>query len=106
MILAVWKLGSAVPAILRISQDDVKGNANISFGDGAFSAQITEGTVMTWQGQISFLSLVLLVGLPPLVLWALWLRGRQRPEAPEMIGEGSPDAIGDRARAHDTDRRS
>jgi hypothetical protein len=94
VLLAAWKLGPAVPAILRVSREGANGNANISFGDGGFSATISEGSAVTWQGHTSFLTLVLLVGIPPLILWALWLRAQKRVDAPELIGEGGAEPVG------------
>jgi hypothetical protein len=93
VVLAAWKLGPAIPAILRVSQEGAKGNANIQFGDGAFSATITEGATVAWEGHISFLTLVLLVGVPPLILWALWLRGKNRAGDPALVGEGSAQRV-------------
>jgi hypothetical protein len=50
----------------------------VSFGDGGFQATITEAGRAAWHGEISYLSLVLLVGIPPLILWALWARAQKR----------------------------
>ena len=93
LILVAWKLGPAIPALLRVSQEGAKGSANVSFGDGGFTATITEGTTTAWEGHISFIALVLLAGVPPLILWALWLR-RSGSAPVEMIGEGSVEIDG------------
>ena len=94
VVLAAWKLGPAIPAILRVSKEGAKGNANVSFNDGVFGAQITEGSTVTWEGHISFIMLVLLVCVPPLILWAFWLRGKARADSPELLEPGSADAAG------------
>jgi hypothetical protein len=91
VFLAAWKIGPAVPAIYRVSRDGAHGTANIQFGDGAFSATIVEGGKVAYEGRIGFLPLVLLIALPPLLLWALWLRSPKRTDAPDLIGEGAPD---------------
>jgi hypothetical protein len=105
VILAAWKLGPAIPALLRVSQEGAKGSANVSFGDGGFSATISEGTTIAWEGHISFIKLVLLVGLPPLVLWVVWLRTGRRPDAPDLIGEGAAEASPGSDRVHDREAR-
>jgi hypothetical protein len=89
VVLAAWKLGPAVPALLRVSREGAKGSASFNFGDGGFSATITEGTTPAWEGHISVIGLVLLVAVPPLVFWALWLRGKSRASDPALVGEGS-----------------
>lgn len=76
--LTLWGIGSAIPLLWRVSQEGAKGNASVSFGDGGFQATITEAGRAAWHGEISYLSLVLLVGIPPLILWALWARAQKR----------------------------
>lgn len=91
-VLALWKLGPAVPALRRVSQEDAHGSASVNFSDGGFSATITEGAKVAWEGRISILSLTLLVGVPPLILWAMWLRRQKRPDPPAQIAEGMSQA--------------
>ena len=74
-------LAPAIPALWRISRPDAHGSASASFGDGAFKVMISEGTTVAWTGEISFLTLVLLFGVPPLILWAFWLRAHRRKPA-------------------------
>lgn len=105
VLLATWKLGPAIPALLRVSKEGAKGNASINFGDGGFSATIVEGGTTAWEGHISFIALVLLVGVPPLILWALWLRGKNRADSPELIGEGSAEGLPQDGRINDEQRR-
>lgn len=105
VVLAAWKLGPAIPVLRRVTKEGGKGSVSVNFGDGGFNATINEGTTVAWEGHISFLMLVLLVGVPPLILWALWLRGKNRPDAPELIGEGSPSALGQEARIAEEPRR-
>src|SRR4029079_14658157 len=105
VILAAWKIGPAIPAISRVSREGAKGSANVQFGDGAFSATILEGGKVTWEGHISFLALVLLVAVPPLILWALWLRSQKRADAPILIGEGADGTTAQRDAERMRDRR-
>lgn len=89
VLLALWGLGSAIGPIMRVTQPDAKGSVNVSFGDGAFHATVSEGTTTAWQGDISFLKLVLLIGLPPLILWIVWLWAQKRADRdPVLLGEG------------------
>ena len=93
LILVAWKLGSAVPAIMRVSQEGAKGSASANYGDGGFSATITEAGKTIWEGRISLVSLVLLVGIPPLVLWGIWLRSHRPGDSPGLIDAGDADHI-------------
>ena len=106
-ILAALMIGPAIPAILRIADENAKGSASVSFGDGAFSATISEAGNVIWDGSISFIMLVLLAGVPPLIIWGLWLRRRDRLESPDLIGEGAVDADGlpNVDRVHEEQRR-
>ena len=103
VILATWKIGPAVPAILRMSRDGGHGTANVGYSDGALRATITEAGTVTWEGHASLLKLVLLICLPPLVLWALWLRAERRPDDPGLITGGMPEnaLVNDAERANE-----
>lgn len=61
-----------------MSQHDTHGSANGSVTDGIISANISESGQTMWSGSISFTHLVLLVAIPPLVLWIVWLLGTSR----------------------------
>jgi hypothetical protein len=93
IILAAWGLGPAVPALMRVSGGGAHGSASLSFENGGLDATITEGSAVTWHGHASFLSFVLLVGVPPLVLWGLWLWTRKRPDAQELIGQPPAERV-------------
>ena len=68
-ILAGWRLSK---------QPDGHGSAAANMGDGILTANIVDSGRTAWSGSISFLSLVLLVTVPPLVLWLIWLAGASR----------------------------
>jgi hypothetical protein len=93
VILAAWKLGPALPALYRVSREGAKGNANVQFGDDGFSATIAEAGKVAWEGHISLFALVLLIAVPPLLLWALWLRTRKRADDPELLGEAVESVV-------------
>ena len=42
------------------------------------SLVVTEGSVTAWTGDIRLLTLALLVAIPPLAIWMLWLRAHRR----------------------------
>jgi hypothetical protein len=79
LALIVVGLGPAIVAGWRMTQKPHShGTAGVSFSDGVMSAKIAEAGTTTWTGSMSFLSLALLVALPPLVLWIIWLVGASR----------------------------
>lgn len=94
VVLVAWKLGPAIPVLLRVSGEGAKGSANVSFGDGGFSATISEGATVAWEGHVSFLMLVLLIGVPPLIIWGVWLRSGKRSSSAPLLGEGQADHVG------------
>ena len=74
--LLIIALGPAVPAILRATAPNAKGEINASLGDTGFVLTVKEAGKITWSGSIHVLTAALWIGIPPLVLWALWLRAR------------------------------
>jgi hypothetical protein len=85
--LILVKLSPAIAAGWRLSrQPQVHGDAGVSFGDGGIGAHIAQAGQTTWAGSVSFLSLVLLIAIPPLVLWFIWLIGASRTNNAEHTG--------------------
>ena len=77
--LGLVKLAPAIAAAFRLSQQPHgHGNVNVSFGNGGFSATIIDGARTVWTGSISVLSLALLIAVPPLLLWLVWLAAPAR----------------------------
>src|SRR4051812_31193111 len=92
LVLILWGIWPAIGPIWRVSRPDARGNASVSFGDGGFHAAITEAGGTAWQGDISFLKLVLLAGIPPIILWILWQRAQKRQDRdPDLLSEGPVD---------------
>ena len=56
-------------------------SVNLGFGDGVFTLTLKYFDRVMWDGSIHFLSLALLVAVPPLVLFAAWLTARRRERA-------------------------
>jgi hypothetical protein len=77
--LVLIKLSPAIAAGWRLSQQaHGQGSANAGFANGMLSATITDSGRTTWAGSISVLTLALLVAVPPLLLWLVWLAGSAR----------------------------
>lgn len=77
LALLVVTLGPALPAILRATRSTGhQGEINASFGDGVFSLIVKQMGQVLWSGSVHFLPAALWLGVPPLMLWLLWLRAR------------------------------
>lgn len=74
--LLIATLGPAVPAILSATRDDTHGEINASFGNSVLSLTVKELAKVTWYGSVHVFTAALWIGIPPLVLWLLWLRAR------------------------------
>jgi hypothetical protein len=97
--LLLWGLGSALPAIWRMTRPEAKGSGSMHFGNGGFHLKI-EGAGTAWDGSVSWRAVILLVAIPPLILWGFWLRSQRRAgdivlgSAGELVhGEGRSAAI-------------
>jgi|SRR5690349_5752932 hypothetical protein len=76
--LLIVAIGPAVPAILRATAPNAKGEINVSLGDAGFLLTVKEAGRLTWSGSVHIVTAALWIGIPPLVLWILWLRARPR----------------------------
>lgn len=81
-IAAIWRLAHAPPGHGKI-------DAGISDAAGMHATVIQDG-ITTYSGSVSMLTVVLLLALPPLVMWAVFLLA-----APRTINAGE-SAPGDR----------
>ncbi|HJP59120.1 MAG TPA: hypothetical protein VJ865_03955 [Gemmatimonadaceae bacterium] len=67
-------LSPAIAAIWRVSQlPHGRGSVNAGVSDGGLSATVLQDGVTTYKGSISLLAVTLLIALPPLVMWAVFL---------------------------------
>lgn len=74
LALIVVGLSPAIAAIWRVSQAGPgKGNVNAGFGDAGLTATVIQNGVTTYSGSMSLLSVTLLLALPPLVMWLIFL---------------------------------
>jgi hypothetical protein len=63
-VVAVWKATRAAPG---------EGNVRLSIDNGIIDLVATIRGQTVWSGSTSFLSIVLLVAGPPLVMWVVWM---------------------------------
>jgi hypothetical protein len=83
--LVLITLGPVIVSLKRLMGDtNSHGSANVSFGNGRFTANISQAGHPTWVGSVSVLTLALLVAVPPLVLWLMWLIGASRTNNAEQ----------------------
>jgi len=76
LALLIVAIGPAIPAILRATAKDAHGEINVSFGNSVFSLTVKQAGQLTWSGSSHALAAALWIGIPPLVLWILWLSAR------------------------------
>jgi hypothetical protein len=104
--LILVKLGPVIVLILRVALPaGAKGSVAAAFGDGGLRLDVTNAGANVWTGSISVVSLALLLGGPPLLLWLAWLMARPaRPldapldvTAPRALS-GEPFPLNDRER--------
>jgi hypothetical protein len=79
IVLVLVKLGSGLLAASRVlSAPKGHGRIDVSMNDGVLTANIL-GDAVHWTGSASFMSIVLWLSVPPLLLWLLWLVTRRAP---------------------------
>jgi hypothetical protein len=77
-------LSPAIAAIWRVSQlPHGRGSVNAGVSDGGLSATVLADGVTTYKGSISLLAVALLLALPPLVMWAVFLFSSRTIDAGE-----------------------
>lgn len=74
--LLLVSMGSAIPAILRATREGGHGEIGAGFGNAVFYFTVKEMGRVTWTGSVHALTAALWIGVPPLLLWVLWLRAR------------------------------
>lgn len=84
------KAGPAIAAIVRATSGGGSegSSVNLSFGDGGFTLKVARLGETVYQSSTSMMSLVLWLGVPPLLLWVAWalLRRREERRQRETIG--------------------
>lgn len=91
--LVLVTLMPAFAAGWRISQQPhAHASANAGFNNDVLSATIIDGGRTVWTGSITLLSLTLLVAVPPLLLWLVWLAGSARTNNAGAVGSRNGNA--------------
>ncbi|HXT16398.1 MAG TPA: hypothetical protein VN706_12250 [Gemmatimonadaceae bacterium] len=84
VVLAAITMGPGIVAIWKATQSGPgQGNVSLNFSNGLFSLVVQANGHTTYTGSAHLLAIALLVGVPPLVLFGLWLR--ERRSAVEMV---------------------
>jgi hypothetical protein len=78
-------LGPGLLVLWRVTRPDGHGSANASMGDGVLSANVVESGRTVWAGSIPVLNLVLLLCLPPLAMWIVWVLATSRTNNAETF---------------------
>ena len=108
-------LSPAIAAIWRMSQlPHGRGSVNAGVSDGGLSATVIQDGVATYKGSISLLAVTLLLALPPLVMWAVFLfssrtidaGGRDLVDQPHTTALNAGDAEIFRSSSSTSKRRS
>jgi len=76
VLVTMWPALSAIWTATHAPPDT--GNVSCNFSNWVFSLVVTTGGRNLYTGSAHLLTIALLVGGPPLILWALWLAQRQR----------------------------
>jgi hypothetical protein len=83
-------------AAWRVTQQSGEhGSVNAGFNNGVFSATIIDSGRTIWSGSISVLPLALLIAVPPLILWLIWLAASARTNNADerSLTEKSPSGL-------------
>ena len=80
--LAAVTLTPTIVAIIQATtRTHGKSAVSASFGNTLVSITVTEGATQTFSASAHLLPIALWIAVPPLVLYAIWLRARPRVDA-------------------------
>ena len=108
-------LTPAIAAIWRMSRlPHGRGSVNAGVSDGGLSATVLQDGVTTYKGSISLLAVALLIAIPPLVMWGVFLfssrtidaGGRDVVDQSDVAGLNAGDAEIFRSSSSTSKRRS
>jgi hypothetical protein len=68
----------ALPTLYRISKPDQHGRADLGLGDHGLRFAVEQAGQLVHVQTASLTAVTLAIAVPPLVLWALWLRAQRR----------------------------
>jgi hypothetical protein len=90
VLLAI--VGPAIPPLIRVTKPGGSGSASASIGDGALHLSVVDGATTVWSLDVSLWLLLAAGVIPPLLLWAMWLRAQTRQR--NLVDAGAPNAHG------------
>lgn len=93
LALIVVGLSPAIAAIWRVTQAGPGSKVNAGFGDAGLNATVIQNGITTYSGSISLLSVTLLLALPPLVMWLIFLLTAPRTINAEKSALGGGPAV-------------
>jgi hypothetical protein len=85
--LVAVAVGPAVPAMIRATTPNAKGQISAAVGDEGLSLIVKQSGVTTWSGSVHLLTAALWLAVPPLILWLIWTATRRAPTR-EVLGAG------------------
>lgn len=83
-------LGPAMLKIWQVTQNDAaKSSVTAGFDGGNLRLDVLTGTTPVWAGTASVMSVAMLIAIPPLLLWVVWLFARpaRTPDEPHLLTE-------------------
>jgi hypothetical protein len=90
--LALWGLGPALPTMWRITRPGEHGSVSASVENGVARLTLVHDAATVWVGEAAPGALALWVAVPPLLLWALWLRAQRRAATAPAASDRRPVA--------------
>ncbi len=87
------------------------GSVSLNVGSDGLGLTVVEAGHTTWTNSISPLAAVLVLSVPPLLLWVAWLRARSRgaaleAPAPALINSAAAEPRYSETKSADLDRRA
>ena len=76
--LALFAVAPAIPILWKLSNAGAKGSSSVSFGDGGLLMSVTVNAAEVWSRTIPLSQMSFWIAVPPLVLWAVWLRAQTK----------------------------
>ena len=87
LALALVELTPALPAIWQATHapGPDQGGVTLNVGSVGVKLLVTLYGKAIWEGTRTVIDLALLIGVPPLALWALWVSRRHRQPSAERV---------------------
>lgn len=79
--LALVAVAPAIPYAVKMTSPGAHGSSSVNFGDAGLVLSISSEATQVWSQTIPLWLMAFWIAVPPLVLWALWLRAQTRKRA-------------------------